>query len=518
MIVLGSFSLNRLSVISKTTADLYTHPFITTNSLKNMKISLLMMQVHMNEIRNTNNLTEIERLIHEISREQESFDMSSELVKSRYMGDSSDIAAIVAASERWKIARSKEIGLLQTGIKGEDLKAAAETVKATRSETFEKMATAISFALNKAALYNDNANSLSRSILYFIAIFLTVVIIVGALIAFFVTRSIVNPLAEIVKDVETISQGNLTLEIDIERANDEIIALKKSFRSMVRNLRTQTRETLDGVTLLAVSASQITATGTELASVAAETASSITETTVTAEEVKQTAQVAMERTKDVAESAENTFRISQEGQQSIDETLSGIRRIKEQMETIAKSILSLNEKSESIGEIISSVEDIAEQSNLLAVNAAIEAAKAGEQGRGFSVVAREIRSLAEQSRASTKQVKTILGDIQKAMQSAVMATELGNKIADNNYQKSEIVSSALHTLTGSIENTSQMAQQIMAANQQQFTGIGQVTLAMESIKEASRQNVDAARQLEGASRNLDSLSQKLKSVVERYKV
>jgi methyl-accepting chemotaxis protein len=188
------------------------------------------------------------------------------------------------------------------------------------------------------------------------------------------------------------------------------------------------------------------------------------------------------------------------------------------METIAKSILSLNEKSESIGEIISSVEDIAEQSNLLAVNAAIEAAKAGEQGRGFSVVAREIRSLAEQSRASTKQVKTILGDIQKAMQSAVMATELGNKIADNNYQKSEIVSSALHTLTGSIENTSQMAQQIMAANQQQFTGIDQVTLAMESIKEASRQNVDAARQLEGASRNLDSLSQKLKSVVERYKV
>jgi methyl-accepting chemotaxis protein len=518
MIALGSFTLNRFSVISKTTANLYTHPFTVTNSLKNMKISLLLMQIHMNEIRDTNESSEIERIIREINHEQDSFDIASDLVKSRYTGDSADIAAIVAASERWKIARNKEIGLLQAGIKGEELKSAVETVKAARIEVFEKMATVISFALNKAALYNDNATALSKSVLYFIGFSLAIVIILGALIAFFVTRSIVIPLAGIVKDVETISQGNLTIEIDIERANDEIITLRKSFRSMVRNLRNQTKETLDGVTLLAVSASQITATGTELASVAAETASSITETTVTAEEVKQTAQIAMERTKDVAESAENTFRISQDGQQSIDDTILGIRRIKEQMETIAKSILSLNEQSESIGEIISSVEDIAEQSNLLAVNAAIEAAKAGEQGRGFSVVAREIRSLAEQSRASTKQVKTILGDIQKAMQSAVMATEQGNKIADSNYQKSEIVSSALRTLTGSIENTSQMAQQIMAANQQQFTGIDQVTLAMENIKEASRQNVDAARQLEEASRNLDTLSQKLKSLVERYKV
>ncbi|TXT51126.1 MAG: methyl-accepting chemotaxis sensory transducer [Spirochaetes bacterium] len=516
--IFGFLSLSQLSDFSDTTTELYEHPFTVTNSLLDMKIHLLAIQNSVITLRETKDKAEIQRLKQTIVSDQRSFDFAIELVRERFLGDSSEVAKVMASTERWRIARDKEIELIEEGEKGPALAKATSEVFAARDEVFTHMGEVMDYSMAKAAEFSQEAQTDAKSYIYLIAIFLTATLALGTLLAIFVIRSIVRPLKAMVADLEVISRGDLTLDVPLLKVNDEIGSVTKSLKTMLRNFRNQIKETIDGVTLLAASASQITATGAELAAVASQTASSITETTVTADEVKQTAHIAMERTKEVADAAETTYRISQDGLQSIDETLAGIKAIKVQMESIAKSIISLNEQSQSIGDIIASVEDIAEQSNLLAVNAAIEAAKAGDQGRGFAVVAREIRSLAEQSKAATKQVKSILGDIQRAMQTTVMTTEQGNKIADGNYMKSEAVSAALRTLEDSIENTSQMAQQIMAANQQQFTGIDQVTLAMESIKEASRQNVDAARQLEDAARGIDSLSQKLKSLVERYKV
>src|SRR4028119_1286641 len=107
-----------------------------------------------------------------------------------------------------------------------------------------------------------------------------------------------------------------------------------------------------------------------------------------------------------------------------------MQRIREQMEAIGESMMRLSEQSQAIGAIIATVDDLAQQSNLLAVNAAIEAAKAGEQGKGFAVVAQEVKSLADQSKQATTQVRTILNDIQKATGAAVMATEQGSKAVE----------------------------------------------------------------------------------------
>jgi methyl-accepting chemotaxis protein len=119
-----------------------------------------------------------------------------------------------------------------------------------------------------------------------------------------------------------------------------------------------------------------------------------------------------------------------DGKQSVQASIEAMHRIQEHMASIAESIVRLSEQGQTIGEIIATVNDLAEQSNLLAVNAAIEAAKAGEQGKGFAVVAQEVKSLAEQSKQATAQVRTILNDIQTAMSAAVMATEQGSKAVD----------------------------------------------------------------------------------------
>ncbi|MCX8012965.1 MAG: methyl-accepting chemotaxis protein, partial [Rectinema sp.] len=220
----------------------------------------------------------------------------------------------------------------------------------------------------------------------------------------------------------------------------------------------------------------------------------------------------------VAEAVSHTDEVRKEGIASLEAMSQSIERIKEQMEKIAQSILNLSEQSQAIAEIISAVDDIAEQSNLLAVNAAIEAAKAGEQGKGFSVVAQEVKSLADQSKQSTRQVRKILSDIQKATSNAIMATEQGNKEVALGVEKSREVNAAIESLSDSIQGSTQLTQQITYANDQQLTGIEQINMAMDNIKVASRQNVDAARNLEQAVNTIKELSTNLKTLVERYKV
>ena len=186
----------------------------------------------------------------------------------------------------------------------------------------------------------------------------------------------------------------------------------------------------------------------------------------------------------------------------MEETLAGMNRIREQMEFIAGSIVRLSEQSQAIGEIIATVNDLAEQSNLLAVNAAIEAAKAGEQGKGFAVVAQEVKSLAEQSKQATAQVRGILGDVQKATSAAVMATEQGSKVVEAGVKQSAEVNEAIRQLGESIAEAAQASTQIAASSQQQVVGMDQVAQAMESIKVASAQNVAGTKQAEAAAQQL----------------
>jgi len=202
----------------------------------------------------------------------------------------------------------------------------------------------------------------------------------------------------------------------------------------------------------------------------------------------------------------------------VNETIGGINQIQEQMEYIAETIVRLSEHSQAIGEIIAAVDDLAEQSNLLAVNASIEASKAGEYGKGFIVVAQEIKGLAEQSKQATKQVRSILNDVQKASSAAVMATEKGTKAVDATVKQSVGTGDSIRELSRSIAEVSQAVMQIAASNQQELVGMDQVAMAMVNIKQATAQNAAGTKQVEVTVRNLHNLGQKLKTLVEHYKV
>ena len=277
-------------------------------------------------------------------------------------------------------------------------------------------------------------------------------------------------------------------------------------RSITRPLR----ETIGAV---ASASAEIVAATTQQAAGTAEEVTAVQETSATVHEIRQTSQVAMQKARAVTEGVQRTAQVSQDGRRAVEESIAGMQATKARMEAIAERILALSERGQAIGEIIATVNDVAEQSNLLAVNAAIEAAKAGEAGRGFAVVAAEVKALAEQSKQATAQARGILGEIQRAMQAAVMAAEQGVKASEAGVGVAARAGDAIRLLGESLTESGQAAQQIVVSVEQQSVGMDQVALAMQNIQQTSAQNMASTRQVERAAQDLNELARGLTALV-----
>jgi PAS domain S-box-containing protein len=267
---------------------------------------------------------------------------------------------------------------------------------------------------------------------------------------------------------------------------------------------------------VASAAAEILAGTSEQASGAQEQAAAVSETVTTVDEVAQTSNQAAQRAKAVAESSQRTVDVSRTGRKAVEDAVAVMGTVKEQVESLAEHILGLAEQAQQIGEIIATVSEIAEQSNLLSLNAAIEAARAGDHGKGFSVVASEIKALADQSKKATGQVRQILGDIQKATNAAVMAAEEGTKSVSGAIRIVNQSGDTIRSLADTIGDSAQAASQIAASAGQQAAGMTQIHQAMRNISHATTQSLAAVRQSERAAQDLSGLATKLKELVASY--
>jgi PAS domain S-box-containing protein len=329
--------------------------------------------------------------------------------------------------------------------------------------------------------------------------------------------SIVTRVAQFVDLISKITKGDLSQQIVVE-GDDDLSQLAVHLNAMTDALTGITNRIREASSSSLSSLKELEAAIQSQTTGASEQASSVNETSTTLQEIKSISVQTIEKASALGDSAERTREEGSRGLVAIKQTAQSMQDIRTKVEDIAETILGLSEQTQQIGEITALVNKVAEQSKLLALNASIEAAKAGEAGVGFSVVATEVKDLAEQSGQATQQVQKILQDIQRATDKAVMTTEEGSKEVDRGIEMTRQAGEIMQNLSDVITETSTASEQIVAAVRQEGTGIDQIVAAMNDINKVTSQFVAATQQTQSGVDNLVSINSQLDKSVSVYKL
>lgn len=238
-------------------------------------------------------------------------------------------------------------------------------------------------------------------------------------------------------------------------------------------------------------------------------AAAANETTIVAEQVRQVSRISQEKSLQVSESSNKVAEAAVEGEKAGTDAVAGLNEIHQGIKTINSAMEELSKQSATIGTIIESVEEIAQQSNVLAVNAAIEAAKAGDFGSGFGVVAGEMRNLAQQSKASTARIRSILDSVVKSITKASQATDQGSVSVVNGKELARVSLGAISSLSETLNNSRDLTVQIELSCEQQLKGMEQVVVAMENLRESTNASESSTKKLEKTLVTLEDLQRRL---------
>lgn len=336
-------------------------------------------------------------------------------------------------------------------------------------------------------------------------------------------ETITEPVNEAMRLARYYASGDFTARFDEKiPVAGEFVAYRDALNTigieLSRLMKLITEELYEGVSVLSSASSEILTVTTQLSSASYQTAETVNATSDTVEAVRRKTDLVNQKTKAVSEKAIKAIQVSGDGQRSVQEILDGMNHIQRQMDMIGMNVIKLSEQSQAIGEIIATVTEISDQSNFLAVNASIEAAKAGEFGKGFAVVAHEIHNLAQQSKQATANIRTILTDIQRGVTSTVVSTERGTKTVADAVRLTSDAREAIVVLTRTSADSSQEAIEIATSIQDQVAGMDQISLAIEKIRDAAQKNLETTRKAEKTAEDLHELGVRLKKITEQYHV
>jgi methyl-accepting chemotaxis protein len=245
------------------------------------------------------------------------------------------------------------------------------------------------------------------------------------------------------------------------------------------------------------------------------------QTSEIASAVEQMSKTILETTRNssaAAEAAKNAGSIAKEGGKIIMDTIDGMNRIAEVVKKSAETVHVLGKNSDQIGEIVQVIDDIADQTNLLALNAAIEAARAGEQGRGFAVVADEVRKLAERTTKATKEIASMIKQIQVDTNEAVVSMNEGTKEVEKGKQLTDMAGKSLHQIIAGAETVVDMSTQLAAASEEQSSAAEQISKNIEGINNVTKESAAGIQQIARASEDLNRLTVNLQELVSKFKV
>ncbi|HEX5749997.1 MAG TPA: methyl-accepting chemotaxis protein [Archangium sp.] len=344
---------------------------------------------------------------------------------------------------------------------------------------------------------------------------MVVLLVVGT--AYVAGTALAEPLRALSEDATRIAQGEVRTPRFIP-AEDEVWAVSGAFTRMQAQLAQALVQLQRAGLQISSTTEQLVATSADQESGAGEQAISLNETRATTEELARSAQQIAVNAESVSTMAETTFGAAQSGQRSAAAFLAAMHRMKADNQGIADAVVRLNKRVQQIGKVVEFINEIADKSDLLALNAELEGTKAGEPGRGFSLVAAEMRRLAENVLSSTLAIERLIDEIRDATQAAVMATEAGLKTTERGASLAAQVDQSLGLILELARQTSHAVRSISLATQQQQTGTDQLAAAMGDILRVTEENAEATQQMVAANTDLSALARDLKATVQRFRV
>ena len=333
---------------------------------------------------------------------------------------------------------------------------------------------------------------------------------IGALsLSFFHMQRELNRLSQ---QTKCIAKGDLTTRVDFRGD------LGESFNQMQANLALIIVQVREAILKISTACNQILASSEEQASGASEQAASVGETTASIEELSTTAGQIAENSDIQAGMAESTQQNAEESAEAMEQAAQLMGMIQRHTEMGAEKIMSLGEKSQQIGKVLGIINDVAAETKMLSLNAAIEASKAGEAGKGFSVVAAEIRKLAENVVKSTGTIEEIAREIQRAANASVMAAEENVKVVQAGAEKLTRVEEAMKEIVSMAEQTTDSAKQVSMATSQQKSASEQVVTTMHELSDVARQMAAASGETTRSANSLTQMTEDLKELISRFRL
>ncbi|KJJ95560.1 chemotaxis protein [Burkholderiaceae bacterium 26] len=350
-----------------------------------------------------------------------------------------------------------------------------------------------------------------------LAVALGVVLLAALALGYALFKAITVPMARVVDAHDDMRTGNLSGRLDLRR-NDEFGTLEEGFNRMAEELASLVSQAQKSSLQVTTSVAEIAATSKEQQATAAETAATTTEIGATSREIFATSRDLLRTMNEVSSVAEQSATLAGASQSGLTRMEDTMRGVMEAAGSVNAKLAILNEKATNINQVVSTITKVADQTNLLSLNAAIEAEKAGEYGRGFAVVATEIRRLADQTAVATYDIEQTVKEIQSAVSAGVMGMDKFSEEVRRGMRDVQQVGTQLSQIITEVQTLAPRFQMVNEGMQTQATGAEQITQALSQLSEAAQQTAESLRQSSQAIDDLTLVANQLRTGVSRFKI